>query len=275
MHILITNDDGIRAPGIAALADLMETLGCVTVLAPDHNWSTTGHIRVMDRPMRIKEEEMLNGRIGYACSGSPADCVAMGLRGFLDEPVDLVVSGINDGENVAQDLTYSGTVSAAMEAIIWHVPAIAFSLYYDYAEGPAVLKDFQHAARWASHIVEYWQGIQLSAGTLLNVNIPRMPEGKVNGIQLTSLGTRVYRTEVDEIKDPRGKTYYWAIGQRPEIFPEPGTDTGALSEGAISVTPVHLDMTDYEQLSQLQDMASTPYYAPVTKPSVPFQMHLK
>ena len=112
MHILITNDDGIRAPGIAALADAMESLGHVTVLAPDHNWSTTGHIRVMDRPMRVKEEEMLNGRIGYACSGSPSDCVAMGLRGFLDEPVDLVVSGINDGENVAQDLTYSGTVSA-------------------------------------------------------------------------------------------------------------------------------------------------------------------
>lgn len=275
MHILVTNDDGIRAPGIAALADAMETLGHVTVLAPDHNWSTTGHNRIMDRPMHVKEEELLTGRIGYACSGSPSDCVAMGLRGFLDEPVDLVVSGINDGENVAHDVTYSGTVSAAMEAVIWHVPAIAFSLSYDHAEAPALLEDFHQAARWAAHIVEYWQGIQLSAGTLLNVNIPRMPEGKVNGIQLTSLGTRIYHTSVEKIEDPRGKPYYWAIGQAPEMFPEPGTDTGALNEGAISITPIHLDMTDYEQLALLQDMASTPYYMPAAQIRVPVAAKLK
>ena len=272
MHILITNDDGIRAPGIAALADAMESLGHVTVIAPDRNWSTTGHIRIMDQPMQITKSEMLTGRSGYACSGSPSDCVAMGLRGFLDDPVDLVVSGINDGENVAQDLTYSGTVSAAMEAIVWRVPAIAFSLYYKRESGKPVMDDFQHAARWAAHVVEYWQNIKLSTSTLLNVNIPRMPQGEVNGIQLTRLGTRIYNTDVQDIEDPRGKKYYWAIGQAPEIYPEPGTDTGALSEGAISVTPVHLDMTDYDQLSQLQDMASTPYYEPIVQPRVPIRV---
>jgi len=151
MHILVTNDDGVNAPGLLALAQAMRSLGQVTVLAPDRNWSASGHVKTLERPLRVKDAILGDGTLALASDGAPSDCVALGLLGLLEQPVDLVVSGINGGPNLGHDLTYSGTVTAAMEAAIWGIPAAAFSL-----DTPELLEgalDFSPAARVAEQVV--------------------------------------------------------------------------------------------------------------------------
>ncbi|HJS28191.1 MAG TPA: 5'/3'-nucleotidase SurE [Anaerolineales bacterium] len=206
-HILVTNDDGIYAPGLRALKQAIEGLGIVSVLAPDRNWSGGGHVKTIERPLRVKEVTLADGSFALASDGAPSDCVALAILGVLKRGVDLVVSGINPMSNVGHDVTYSGTVTAAMEAVIGGVPGLAFSL--SSARNNLVSLDFEAAARIAASITANVIQHGLPSGILLNVNIPAVPFEKIRGIKLTRQGLRVYRDRLDRRIDPRGEPYYW------------------------------------------------------------------
>ena len=248
-HILVTNDDGVSAPGLLALVQEMRKLGKVSVLAPDRNWSGGGHVKTLDRALRVKEVRLADGSQAFASDGAPSDCVALTTLGFLKEPVDIVVSGINAGANLGHDVTYSGTVTAAMEAVIAGVPGIAVSL--ETVDGHLGEIDYGPAARAAAKVVRQVVANGLTHEVLLNVNVPFLPDDKLRGIMLTRLGLRVYHSRLDERTDPRNKPYYWIGGDAPTGVPERGTDVGALAEGFVSVTPLQLDLTAYRALTDL------------------------
>lgn len=248
-HILVTNDDGVLAPGLLALAQEMRRLGRVSILAPDRNWSGGGHVKTLDRALRVREFLLADGTTGYGSDGAPSDCVALAILGYFKEPVDLVVSGINVGANLGHDVTYSGTVTAAMEAVIMGVPGVAVSL--ETLDGHIGQVDYGPAARAAAKIVRQVIENALPQEILLNVNVPFLPEEKMRGICLTRQGLRVYHSRLDERTDPRNRPYYWIGGDAPTGVPERGTDVGALAEGFVSVTPLQLDMTAYRTLTDL------------------------
>jgi 5'-nucleotidase len=250
MHILVTNDDGINAPGLLALAQAMRALGEVTVFAPDRNWSASGHVKTLERPLRVKAAVLADGSAALATDGAPSDCVALAVLGLVPEPIDLVIAGINGGENVGHDLTYSGTVTAAMEGAIAGLPAVAVSL-----DVPELLEgalDYAPAAeiarRVAANVIRYG----LPEGILLSVNVPYLPLEAILGVQVTRQGLRIYRDALVRRADPRGRPYYWIGGDAPDGLPEDGTDIGALHHGYVSVTPVHLDLTAHRLLDTLR-----------------------
>ncbi|MBN1888906.1 MAG: 5'/3'-nucleotidase SurE [Thermoflexales bacterium] len=249
MHILVTNDDGVTAPGLLALAQAMRELGQVSVLAPDHNWSASGHVKTLDRPLRIKEVMLADGTPALTSDGAPSDCVSLVLLGFLPEKVDMVVSGINPNANVGHDVTYSGTVTAAMEAVIGGVPGVAVSL--DSPDNHLSAIDYAAAAGIARQIVQATIENSLPHDVLLNVNVPYLPHDQIKGFRITRQGTRVYRSRLDSRQDPRGKPYYWIGGDAPTSIPEKGTDAGALAEGYVSITPLQLDLTAYNIVTSL------------------------
>ena len=248
-HILVTNDDGVLAPGLFALTREMRKLGKVSVLAPDRNWSGGGHVKTLDRALPVKEVRLADGTQAFASDGAPSDCVALGTLGYFKEPIDLVVSGINAGANLGHDVTYSGTVTAAMEAVIAGVPGIAVSL--ETVDGHIGDIDYGPAARAASKVVRQVIENGLSHEILLNINVPFLPDEKLRGVILTRQGLRVYHSRLDERTDPRNKPYYWIGGDAPTGVPERGTDVGALAEGFVSVTPLQLDLTAYRALTDL------------------------
>ena len=248
-HILVTNDDGVNAPGLFALVQEMRRLGNVTILAPDRNWSGGGHVKTLDRALRVKEVRLADGTQAFASDGAPSDCVALATLGYFKEPIDLVVSGINAGANLGHDVTYSGTVTAAMEAVIAGIPGIAVSL--ETMDNHLGEIDYGPAARAASKIVRQVVVNGLAHAILLNVNVPFLADGKIRGIVLTRQGLRVYHSRLDERIYPRNKPYYWIGGDAPTGVPERGTDVGALAEGFVSVTPLQLDLTAYRALTDL------------------------
>ncbi|MEW6242261.1 MAG: 5'/3'-nucleotidase SurE [Chloroflexota bacterium] len=249
MHILVTNDDSVTAPGLLALTQEMRKLGQVSVLAPDRNWSGSGHVKTLDRALRVKETRLADGTPAFASDGAPSDCVALATLGFLKDPVDLVVSGINAGANLGHDVTYSGTVTAAMEAVIAGLPGIAVSL--DLPENQVGELNYYPAARVARRVVEHVLANGLPAEILLNVNVPYLEDEELRGFLLTRQGLRVYHSRLDERIDPRGRPYYWIGGDAPTGVAERGTDVGALAEGYVSITPLQLDLTAYRVLSDL------------------------
>jgi 5'-nucleotidase len=257
MHILLTNDDGIESPGIRVLLKELISLARVTVLAPDHNWSAAGHTKTMHKPLRVSvyplyiEPEREGGAGGreveaYTTTGAPSDCVALALLGILPEEPDLVVSGINQGANLGHDVTYSGTVAAAMEAAIFGLPAVALSL--DSFDS----HDFAFAARMGAAVVEQVRERGLPHGTFLNVNVPNGSQQDVGGVVVTRLGRRVYRDVLVERQDPRGRPYYWIGGEPPSGHEDEGTDIWAVAKGYVSITPIHLDMTAHRLLPELR-----------------------
>jgi 5'-nucleotidase len=248
-HILVTNDDGVYSPGLLALKRAMEPLGSVSVLAPDRNWSGGGHVKTVDRPLRVKEVTLADGSFALASDGAPSDCVALAILGVMRRGVDLVVSGINPMSNVGHDVTYSGTVTAAMEAVIGGVPGLAFSL--SSVQNHLQVLDYEAAARVATIVADRVIRQGLPSGILLNVNVPALPFEEIQGIKLTRQGLRVYRDQLDRRIDPRGEPYYWIGGDFPTGIPEEGTDIGALEEGYVSITPLQLDLTGYPALHQL------------------------
>jgi 5'-nucleotidase len=248
-HILVTNDDGVLAPGLLALAGEMQKLGRVSILAPDRNWSGGGHVKTLDRALRVREIYLPDGTLAFASDGAPSDCVALATLGFIKEPIDLVVSGINTGANLGHDVTYSGTVTAAMEAMIAGIPAIAVSL--ETLDGHVGEIDYRPAARAALKVVRQVIQNGLSHEILLNINVPFLPDEKIRGFTLTRQGLRVYHSRLDERIDPRSKPYYWIGGDAPTGVPERGTDVGALAEGFVSITPLQLDLTAYRALTDL------------------------
>jgi len=251
MHILVTNDDGVQAPGLLALAQAMRPLGKVTVLAPDRNWSASGHVKTLDRPLRVRETILADGSPALMTDGASSDCVALPMLGLLPEVIDLVVSGINPNVNIGHDVTYSGTVTAAMEAVIWGVPGIAISL--NSPENHGGLLDYNSAAGVAQHIAARVIANGLPKGVLLNVNVPYLKEDEFKGYLVTRQGLRVYRDALIRREDPRGRPYYWIGGEAPTSVPESGTDFGALGEGYVSITPLQLDLTAHELLESLQN----------------------
>ena len=248
-RILVTNDDGVLAPGLLALAKEMRTLGDVTILAPDRNWSGGGHVKTLDRALRVREFRLEDGSQAFASDGAPSDCVSLALLGYFKEKFDLVVSGVNIGANLGHDVTYSGTVTAAMEAVIMGIPGVAVSL--EVPEGTLGPIDFSastYAARVAAqNVMEHG----LPEDTLLNVNIPFLKKEDVKGFRVTRQGLRVYHSRLDERLDPRNRPYYWIGGDAPTGVPESGTDVGALAEGYVSVSPLQLDLTAYRALSDV------------------------
>jgi 5'-nucleotidase len=239
-NILVSNDDGIHAPGLAALATALESVGEVFVVAPDRERSAIGHALTLHRPLRVDNV----GPRRFAVNGTPTDCVNLGILGLLPARPDVVVAGVNDGSNLGDDVTYSGTVSAAMEGTLLGVPALAVSLV-EAGQGA----DYGPAAQAAAELTRLLLCDHVSGITLLNVNVPR---GQPRGLRLTRLGRRVYSEKVTEQRDPRGKVHYW-IGAGPPAW-EAGEDTdfAAVHAGYISVTPLHLDLTSYDGLRQLK-----------------------
>ena len=248
-HILVTNDDSVSAPGLLALVQEIHPLGKVSVLAPDRNWSGGGHVKTLDRALRVKEVRLADGTQAFASDGAPSDCVALATLGYFKEPIDIVISGINAGANLGHDVTYSGTVTAAMEAVIAGVPGVAISL--ETVDGHLGEIDYGPAAHAAAKIVRQVIENGLAHEVLLNVNVPFLPDDKIRGIALTRQGLRVYHSRLDERIDPRNKSYYWIGGDAPTGVPERGTDVGALAEGFVSITPLQLDLTAYRALTDL------------------------
>jgi 5'-nucleotidase len=242
-HILVTNDDGVTAPGLLALAQELRGLAKITVLAPDHNWSASGHVKTMHRPLRVRPTTLADGSPALSSDGAPSDCVALALLGVIPEKIDLVVSGINPNANIGHDVTYSGTVTAALEAVIAGVPGIAVSL--DSQPGAKELQ-YAPAAQAARQVVQKALEEGLPSGILLNVNVPSQP---ILGYQITRQGMRVYRDALDERSDPRGNRYYWIGGEAPTGINEQGTDFGALQAGYVSITPLQLDLTAHQALN--------------------------
>lgn len=248
MHILVTNDDGVFAPGLLALAQAMRRLGKISVLAPDRNWSASGHVKTLQRPIMVKDVKLADDTPAIAIDGAPSDCVAMALLGLIHEPIDMVVSGINPYANVGHDLTYSGTVTAAMEAAIAGLPGLAFSV--DGSE-QAQVSDYGPAAGAAQRVTQEVIRHRLPRGMLLNVNVPALPATEIRGIQVTRQGKRIYRDVLLRREDPRGRPYYWIGGEAPTGVREDGTDIGALASGFISITPISMDMTAHSLLKEL------------------------
>jgi 5'/3'-nucleotidase len=268
-HILVTNDDGVLAPGLLALVQEMRTLGRVSILAPDRNWSGGGHVKTFDRPLRVKQFRLADGTTAYASDGAPSDCVALATLGYFKEPIDLVVSGINVGANLGHDVTYSGTVTAAMEAVLANVPGLAVSLEIVEGVQPDQL-DFGPAARAAGQVVRHVIDHGLPAEILLNVNVPLVKQEEIRGFRFTRQGLRVYHGRLDEGKDPRGVPFYFIGGDAPTGVPERGTDIGALAEGYVSITPLHLDLTAYHTLTDLntwawEEQGSLPFFEAAIK----------
>jgi 5'-nucleotidase len=250
MHILLTNDDGIHAPGLQALAHAFRSLGKITILAPDRNWSASGHVKTMHRPLRVRETQLLDGTPALTSDGAPSDCVALALLGLIKEPIDLVVSGINPLANVGHDVTYSGTVTAAMEAAIAGVPGIAFSI--DPPNGHVGPLDYSTAASVGAEIAKQVMQRQSDGQVLLNVNIPYGTREQIRGVAVTRQGLRVYHDALDERQDPRGRSYYWIGGDAPGGVIEAGTDFWALANHYVSITPLTLDLTDRNRLAVLE-----------------------
>ncbi|HSM25350.1 MAG TPA: 5'/3'-nucleotidase SurE [Anaerolineaceae bacterium] len=248
-HILVTNDDGIFAPGIVQLAKSLTKFSKVTVLAPDKNWSISGHKKTLHKPLRIRNVNLFEGVDAYSSDGAPSDCVALGLLGFIKEKIDLVVSGINPHANIGNDVTYSGTVTAAFEASIAGIPAIAFSL--DSPENFLGDLDYSTAGEIAKSVSVRVIENGLPPKTILSVNIPYLRMDEIKGYQITKQGLRIYRDELISRKDPRGVPYYWIGGEFPHAVPDHGTDYGALKEGFVSITPLQLDMTAYSLFEYL------------------------
>lgn len=239
-HILVTNDDGVHTPGLFALANAMREIGDVSVVAPDKNWSACGHVKTMDRPILVQETLLEDGTPALMTDGAPSDCVALAVMGLVDRPVDLVVSGINPNANLGDDITYSGTVTAALEAAINHVPGIAFSM-----QSPAngVEPDFHAAANYCRQVAEKVLSERLPEDVILSVNIPHQPSVPVRGFKVVRQGKRVYRDELLRYEGPRGKKMVWIGGAAPSAQEIVDTDYTALMQGYVAITPLQLNMT--------------------------------
>jgi len=244
VSILVSNDDGISATGLQILSAELALLDEVWIVAPDRDQSGVSHSVTLQRPLRIDEIAPRT----FAIDGTPTDCVNLAINGILPVRPRMVVSGINHGANLGDDVTYSGTVSAAMEATLLGVPAIAVSQVFRAGAKP----DFTFAAKFARALVSSLLEHPLPADTLLNVNVPNRPAAEIQGYALTRQGKRRYGDAVVEKVDPRGRKYYWIAGDALDFVDAEGTDFDAVQTGRVSITPLHLDLTNYESFRALE-----------------------
>ena len=244
MDILLTNDDGVLAEGLSALRAALDPLGRIWVVAPEREQSATSHALTLHRPLRVRQ---LEERV-FAVDGTPTDCVLLACRGvpeMIDARIGLVVSGINHGANLGDDVSYSGTVAAAIEGQMLGCPSVAVSLD-DWRPG-----GFAAAGAVARTIVERLIEQGLPHGALINVNVPSLPEDGIKGYKITRLGKRTYRDRIVRKTDPRGRPYFWIGGDKPTWEAQPGSDLDAVDAGFVSVTPIQLDATDYDAMETL------------------------
>ena len=240
--ILVTNDDGVHAPGIRMLHEAVNSLGNAVIVAPERDNSAVSHALTMNRPLRVID--LGNGV--FTIDGTPTDCVTIAINKILAAKPDLLVSGINPGGNLGDDISYSGTVSAAIEGTMYGIPSLAFSL----AGQPPF--DFEVAAGVAWKLASLALAWHLPPSTLLNINIPPLPAGKIQGIRFTRQGRRVYRDSIQETFDPWGRQHYWIGGGTVHWSGGDDTDDEAVRNGYISVTPIQLDLTNHSGLAYLQ-----------------------
>ncbi|NOY54032.1 MAG: 5'/3'-nucleotidase SurE [Deltaproteobacteria bacterium] len=244
MLILLSNDDGVSAPGLRALAETLHVLGRVVVVAPDRERSAVGHALTLHKPLRVHEL----GEDVYSVNGTPTDCVTLAVNTILPGKPDLLISGINRGANLGDNITYSGTVAAAMEGALLGIPSMAVSVvgegHFRYGEAAKA------ALRLARKIADHG----LPADTFLNMNVPSLPAEQLSGIRITSMGRRTFKDPVVEKKDPRGRAYYWIGGEEIISGGKGHSDYEAIAENGISVTPLHLDLTHYEVFEKMESI---------------------
>lgn len=246
MHVLVTNDDGIHAPGLMALGRRLSQDFTVTIVAPDRERSAIGHAITLHEPLRAHAMDWQNGFRGFAVSGTPADCIKLALLALLPERPDLVVSGINPGANVGVNINYSGTVAAAKEAALYGLPAMAVSREGQGKASYADIADFtaRLAATTLAHGLPY--------GTFLNINFPDYPVSEIAGVRIASQGLEMFQEKIEKRRDPRDQPYYWQ-GCDAQTFTAPGdTDGAVLQHKYIAITPISCDATDYRFLENLK-----------------------
>jgi len=242
--ILLTNDDGINAPGLTAAYEGLAGLDDVMVVAPDMEQSGVAHSITIHTPLRIRKV-LRDSHEFYAVNGSPADCIKLAVFELIERLPDAVVSGVNYGANVGVDTLYSGTVAGALEGAMLGVPSFAFSL--DYREQ----LDFSSASGVVRDIYNHFIGRPLPAGSLLNVNIPALPAAELRGVMITRMSGASYVESYEKRVDPRGNAYFWITGSLEDAERQPGTDINALANGFVTVTPLHYDLTEYRVAEQL------------------------
>lgn len=247
MNILLSNDDGVLAPGLTALAQALSSIATVIVMAPDRNRSGASHSLTLSRPLRVCK--MHNGF--YSVEGTPTDCVHLALRGYLDVKIDMVISGINHGSNLGDDVIYSGTVAAAVEGRNLGLPAIAVS---QVCGTDNKIEFYQTAALVIKELVIKLKKVPLPSQTILNVNVPHVPDSEIKGFEITRLGSRHAAAPIEKQKDPRGHPIYWIGPPGAEADAGPGTDFNAVIRNYVSITPLHLDMTHYTMFDDLVNL---------------------
>lgn len=243
MRILVTNDDGIHSPGLTALAEALAALGEVWVVAPDRERTAVAHAVTLHKPLRLHR---LAPRL-FSVNGTPVDCVNLAVLKVMPKPPDVVVSGINKGVNLGDDVLYSGTVSGAMEGTILGIPSIAVS-----QEGQQTFR-FSVGAEYAARVVRLVLEQGLPEETLLNVNVPNRPLRSIKGVRVTCLSRRRFDNPIIEKLDPHGRTYYWIAGTRVSWSRSKDADHEAIQEGRVSMTPIRLDSTDHDRLDRFRD----------------------
>ena len=248
MRILLTNDDGIASPALAQLRRVLTPFGRVITIAPDRNQSAMSQALTLSRPLRIHEES----EDVYSVDGTPADCVLVAFHGKILERPDFVVSGINHGPNMGEDVFYSGTVAAAIEGVLQGVPAVAASLV------TRDQTDFRAAADTVGNVMRQILSRGLVRRLLLNINVPHRPAAELKGVRITRLGTRVYEDTLVRKVDPRGRDYFWIGGEDPVWQPEEGTDFQSVHDGYVSVTPMQLELTDHALRADMKGWGLTP-----------------
>jgi len=246
MRVLLTNDDGIYAPGLLALKNALSAIAEVHVIAPMAEQSAVGHSITLHRPLRVIQIDRDGELFGYGVNGAPADCVKLALCELLGERPDLVVSGINLGANVGINVLYSGTVAAAIEGAMSGIPSLAASI--EMGDRP----QFEPAAGIVTRLIQRMPLEPLRQRVILNVNIPAIPADEIKGVRITRQSTRFPEEAFDQRTDPRGRKYYWITADFESMTVEEGTDFHALREGCVSVTPLHFDMTSHALLPDLQ-----------------------
>lgn len=251
---LVTNDDGVNAPGLLALTQALRELadGEVSVLAPDRNWSACGHVKTLSRPLRVREVKLADGTQAFSCDGAPSDCVAVAIMGALEHEIDVVVSGINPNANIGLDVTYSGTVTAAMEASI--NGKVGFAVSLDAPEFFNGELNFAPAAKAAAQLIQNLLADKslMEKQTIWNINFPYRENGSYEGVQYTRQGVRLYWDVLEKRLDPRGIPYFWIGGDAPTGLMDEGTDFWAIKRGYVSVTPLQMDMTNNATLRALR-----------------------
>ncbi|MHC2995304.1 MAG: 5'/3'-nucleotidase SurE [Candidatus Atribacteria bacterium] len=254
MKIFLTNDDGIYSEGIQILKRQLDNIAEVIVIAPDRERSTIGHAMTLRKPLSIKEIKVNGDFWGYSVNGTPTDCIVIGLLEIMkNKKPDLIVSGINRGPNLGDDIIYSGTVSAAMEGALRNIPSLAISIaaYEDFK--------FESAALFTKKLISNLVKNDLPKNLILNINVPNINYDEIKGIEITRHGKRVYQDEVKKINDPQGITHYWLGGDLPEGKIEPDTDFEAIYNRKVSITPLSLDLTNYNIMPKVKDWAKKWY----------------